>query len=39
MLDMNWPSCTTLSPMGHTWSSTITDTQYWGCESVTTRPQ
>jgi hypothetical protein len=38
MNDANWPSCTTLSSTGHTFDPVITDTQYWGCESVTTRP-
>jgi len=36
--DANDPSCTTLSSTGHTFSSTQTDTQFWGCESVTSRP-
>lgn len=33
------PSCATLSATAHTYSQTMTDTQYWGCESVTVRPQ
>jgi hypothetical protein len=37
--DKPQPSCTVLSATGHTYSPTITDTQYWGCEAVTTRPK
>ena len=33
------PSCATLSATGHNYSATITDTQFWGCESVTVRPK
>lgn len=33
------PSCTTLSNTAHTFSQTMTDTQYWGCESVAVRPR
>ncbi|HSQ63645.1 MAG TPA: hypothetical protein VLM85_10545 [Polyangiaceae bacterium] len=36
--DTVFPSCTTLSLTAHNFSSTISDAEYWGCISVTTRP-
>ena len=31
-----YPSCTTLSTTAHTYDTTLTDTQYWGCEPFPT---
>jgi len=31
-----YPSCTTLSTTAHTFDTTLTDTQYWGCEPYPT---
>ena len=33
-LDAAYPSCTTLSATGHTFSDAVSDTQYWGCEAT-----